>query len=453
MDASGAVYVAGGTSSPDFPANVGDTSVATGGSTLGSEGPLDAFVAKIDTNGQLEWATIIGGPNYDRAYGISVDSTGIYIAGRAGDEFPTTSGALQENFGGDNVANSRYGQQDGFVAKLSLDGTSVLWSTYFGGPGAGVIRELDVDDQGRPYIGFSSEGGNPHITADAHRSTRLGITDAGFAVLSADGQSTEYATYLGGTSVNASFGMFGSAPSIRVAPDGGTFLAFFDSAPDVPVTAGVYQPTLAGELDMVVARFTPQRTLDWMTYLGGSGNELNETHSLTIDDQGRPVVSGETDSSDFPVTSGAYQSGQGGRGDGFVSILSASGESLVASTYFGGSRFDSFEGIATAPDGSIILTGATDSTSFPASTDAAQTFNGGARDGLIVRFSSDLSSVLYFTYLGGSRNEYTHDIDVNQAGIIGIVGNSNSNDFPAVNSSDTSVQGDYGAIYGRLTSN
>jgi hypothetical protein len=152
VDANSNIYVTGGTSSSDFPTTPGayDRTFATGGSDLGSAGPMDVFVSKFSPSGQLVWSTYLGGPNYDRAYAIEVDAQGhVYLAGRAGPGFPTSPGVLQPNFAGDSGPAGAYGKQDGFVAKLSPDGSQLLWATYFGEAGGGFIRDLDIDSARR----------------------------------------------------------------------------------------------------------------------------------------------------------------------------------------------------------------------------------------------------------------------------------------------------------------
>ncbi len=461
VDSSGAVYITGGTSSANFPVTSGayDTNLATGGSELGSEGASDVFVAKFSPNGQLAWSTYIGGPNYDRSYAIAVDSAGdVYVAGRAGPGFPTTSGALQTAFGGDNNRNSAYGAQDGFVAKLAADGGSLIWSTYFGGSGRGFIRDLDIDPQGRAHIGFNSYANNPHITSDAHRSTRRGVVDAGYAVISANGQSVEYATYLGGTtgrSANNSLPTL--TPSVRVRANGGTYFSYLDNADDVQTTANVFQPSRRGNFDMVVSKFSPQRTIEWTTYVGGSAYDEVETHGLTIDANDRPVIGGNTRSKDFPVTNGAYRAtpgtNSGSDSDGFVSILSADGTSLFASTFLASTGSEQVEGMATMSDGTILVSGATNASLLPTDANSYQTFNAGNRDGIVVQFNADLSDIVYSTYIGGTGDDSINDIYVGPQDTIGIAGGAGSSPFPTVNSNDMNVDGSKGAIFGRFTTN
>jgi hypothetical protein len=100
-----------------------DTSFNTGGNQIGGHGPSDAYIAKYTPDGQLVWATYLGGPNYDRAYAIELDPAGdVVISGRAGPGFPTTPGVFQPEYKGNG--GGFYGVQGGFVAKLSADGAT-----------------------------------------------------------------------------------------------------------------------------------------------------------------------------------------------------------------------------------------------------------------------------------------------------------------------------------------
>ena len=453
FDASGAMYLVGATSSSDFPVTAGalDTTYGTGGASLGTAGPMDGFVVKIDPQGQIVWATYLGGPNFERAYAVEVDDAGaIYVAGRAGEGFPTTSGALQENFLDDTGPNTRYGKQDGFIAKLAPDGKSLIWATYFGGTGLGFVRDIDVDAQGRVHIAAHIAGTSPYITSDADRANRLGVNDALYAVLSADGASISYATYMGGTSTG---GGFSSNPSVRVTSDGGAYFVYYDNADDVPVSATAYQKTRNGGFDIVLSRITPQRAIDWTTYLGGSQNEDLETHSLTIDANGRPVVGGRTFSNDFPVTANTVQTvtGSTSEADGFISILSATGDQLIASTYFGGTQRDEVEGLAVLSDGKIIVSGSTRSNFLPVDAASFQASPGGGKDGFMASFSSDLTSTFYATYFGGTGDDALRTIEVGPNDEAAIGGDTTSSSFPTVNSADIVVNGQFGAVYGRLT--
>ena len=461
FDSTGAMYVSGGYGDQDFPfpdPAAYDTTLATGGSTPGTIGPRDAFIAKFGANGQHLWTTSFGGPNHDRTYAMEIDESGpnpgIVIVGRAGPGMPTTPGVVQPSFAGDNNANSRYGPQDGFVAKFSLDGRNLLWSTYIGGTGRGFVRGVDIDSQGRVHIGFIAIAEQGYVTGNAIRGNRQGSADANYIVLSENGRNIVYGTYLGGTSQT----YIEPISSIQVIENNGsfagTYINFVDNATDVPTTAGAFQPNRAGAEDLVVARLSSTFTLDWMTYLGGSSPEFMETHGLSIDSAGRPVIAAQTFSNNFPTTSGAFdRTFNGGGSDAFISILAANGQSLVASSYFGGSGADTFEGTDVLSDGTIVVGGTTSSSGLQTSTGAFQSFLGGGNDGLIARWSADLSNVLEFTYIGGSADDKTGDISVSPAGDLGIAGTAASRPFPTVNSSDSNANGPAAAVYGRMEPN
>jgi hypothetical protein len=147
-DAQGNIYVVGGTASTDFPTTPGayQRALRTGGSQ--DFGPCDVFVAKFSPGGALIWSTYIGGPNYDRAYGVEVDSQGyVYVAGRADPGFPVKN-AFQPDF--DGVDNGSYGMQNAFVLKLAPDGSALVWSSYVGV--STLCRDLAIDPNGDVYV-------------------------------------------------------------------------------------------------------------------------------------------------------------------------------------------------------------------------------------------------------------------------------------------------------------
>ena len=160
VDTAGNTYVCGGTASRDFPTTPGAfDQTFNSGDTSGDE--CDAFICKFGPNGQLIWSTYLGGPGYDRAYGIEVDGEGyVYVAGRAGRGFPTTPGTFQPTFQGYN-GGGYGGYQNGFVAKLSPDGATVLWASYVGV--AQLCRDIAIDASGNIYLplGYPDKGALP----------------------------------------------------------------------------------------------------------------------------------------------------------------------------------------------------------------------------------------------------------------------------------------------------
>lgn len=458
IDAQGNIYVTGGTTALDFPTTTGayQTTSTTGGSAVGNQGPGDVFVTKMSPTGQIIWSTLLGGPNYDRAYAIRVGSDGsVYVAGRAGPGFPTTSGVIQPAFAGDNSPNAEYGQQDGFVAKLSSDGKNLLWSTYVGEAGHAFLRDMDVDSQGRVYLAAVNVGQpmTPFITNGWQTSLSGDGNDGAYIRLSANAATVQYGTYFGAS--NSSSTSTGSA-SVRLAPDGSVVVSSVESGQNFP-TYRAYQATNAGGNDFILMKFSPSDQIDFATYLGGSGNESNETHHLAIDKAGKIYLTGATASSNFPTTTGVVQRQFGGATDTLVAVLSADGQSLLASTFLGGSGNEMTQGINVAHVGNtadaVVLSGTTtsSSTSLRAST-GATSGSGGGEDAYLAVLSADLTTLRYLRRMGGSGDDDGRANAISSDGSkIYFGGHAYKSTFPTTLGG--TIHGDYAAWVAALSAN
>ncbi len=435
IDAQGNIYVTGGTESPDFP-------TTTGAYDRTFNGWHDVYVAKFDPLGSLVWSTFLGGPNYDRAYAIEVGADGsVYVAGRAGDFFPTTAGVVQPVFAGDVNPNGAYGTQDGFVARIAPDGSAILWATYFGTDDRDFIRDIDLDADGNVYIAQPNVGRpHPHITLNAYQQEPAGGYDMVVAKISADGSTVLYATFLGGS------GDDGFGPAIRVDAQGSAFVLGSGTSTDMPTTPGAYDRTYNGGLDLHVAKISPDGSqLIYATYLGGSGNDGTETHELAIDSLGHAYVSTGVKSSDFPTTAGAFQTSYGGSGgpgtgqgtnypgDVIVAKLSPDGSQLLAATYVGGRWGEGAEGIAVDEAGNVFISGATYSDDFPVTPYAFQPALAGSADFFVAKLTGDLTQLSYATYLGGSDIDYGRTSWAGDAGSLVVGGSTISGDWPVLN--------------------
>lgn len=458
VDAAGNTLVVGGTTSADFPTTPGayDREYATGGRSVGSRGPMDVFVTKLDPQGKMVWSTLLGGPNYDRAYTVRVDREGfVYVAGRAGEGFPTTPGTVQPEFAGDNQPNGAYGKQDGFITKLSPDGTQVIWSTYFGTPGKSIIRDMDLDSEGNLYV-VMIELSQPsaHITRGAFQEEPPGGKDSLVAKIAPDASRVVWCSYLGGSGRDL-------APSLRVDGEGHAVVAGSTFSDDFPVTNGAYQTQPGGMEDAFVAKFSDDGSrLVFATRLGGSkADGAAGKHGLALDETGRPCVVGFTSSSDFPTTPGAFQRVYAGgmkgswreTGDRFVAVLSADGSHLDASTLIGGGARDGGEGIEVGPHGRIFLGGFTYSTDFPTTKHAIQSgYRGAANphgpmwgggDATAIIFAPNLQTVELATFMGGSGEDLFRACAVTSKGELVLVGSSTSHDWPTINAHQSSPAG------------
>lgn len=444
FDSAGNVYLAGGAFSANFPTTAGafDRTFASGGSSTGSDGPSDVFVMKISRSGQVLWSTLIGGPNHDRAYGLEIaPDGGVIVAGRAGDGFPTTSGVVQPAFAGDTSPNGRYGRQDGFIAKLSADGSSLLWSTYFGDSQSGFLRDVAVDANNKVYVAGAYFAGISHITGNARQGAPNGAHDLVYARLNATASTVEYGTYLGG---NEPAGATPGTPSIAVTPSRDVFVAIAEAGSGAPTSSTAYQRNNAGGQDFLIARFSAADQLVYATYLGGSADEGLETHNLAVDGSNRAAIAATSVSSNYPTTGGAYQPLSGGGGsDGVISILSADGSSLVASTYFGGAGPEDVEGVAFAPGGLLYVSGGTRSSSLRTTSNAFRTNFSGVEDAFVVGLLPDLRGAPYVSYIGGTDVDIARAIDIATDGAIAIAGHTVSPNFPVSAGGSTAPNGAY----------
>ncbi len=234
---------------------------------------------------------------------------------------------------------------------------------------------------------------------------------------------------------------------------GSTLSADFPGAGQPQATfAGPFDPSNLG--DAFVFKLAPDgRTVLFMTYLGGSGEEVAD--AIALDPQGNIVITGSTESTDFPTVN-AIQATQGGQGcssvpcnDLFIAKLSASGNALAFSTYLGGSRDESSGlvdfgtrlntmGVDVDSAGMIYVSGASDSPDFPV-VNGAQTARAGLADIVLVKLPPNGSQILYSTYLGGGGADYSGDVVADDAGRAWIVGGTLSSDFPTRNAFDGSI--------------
>ena len=376
IDDSGQAYVAAYTYSTDFPTTAGAFDRTYNG------GEIDSVLFKLAADGSaLEYSTYIGGTGFEKMVGIAVDATGqAYIVGHSDSpDFPTTAGSLDETLNvpgvtpqpppvvagcGDyripvwyNPAPS-ISTHDAFAALVSSDGSSLVYSTFLGGSYGDRANAVVIDDAGNAYVlGVTSSVDFP-VTGDADELDYLGGDLDGFiAVLDPDGASLSYASFLGGCGAEWPF-------MEAMDVDGNLYLAGATTSPDYVTTVGAYDTTINGTVDATLTKLTAGAlAIDYSTFLGGKGAEY--ASYVAVDDQGRAYLTGTTQSSNFPVTVGAYDRGLSGVEDAFVTRFSADGSSATYSTYLGGwSSERPFAILLGGPD-EVYVVGRTNSLNFP----------------------------------------------------------------------------------------
>ncbi|WP_301171998.1 SBBP repeat-containing protein [Brevibacillus nitrificans] len=259
VDAEGNAYVTGSTRSADFPTTEGIAQPLYGG------GAGDGFVTKLNAEGTaLIYSTFVGGTSGDAGIGIAVDATNhAYITGQTASlDFPTTADAMQPVYGG--------GATDGFVTKLSPDGSAFLFSTFLGGSENDVGVSIVVDSNGNPYVtGITSSADFP-TTANAYQRELAGSNDAFVTRLDPLGRTRVYSTYLGGAGDDQGL-------SIRIDDFGEAHVAGVTTSMNFPTSSDAYQTEAGGDSDSFV---TMVNTVDTPSILSSGDIFVTQTRGL-----------------------------------------------------------------------------------------------------------------------------------------------------------------------------
>jgi len=481
LDSAGSVYVTGYTYSIDFPTKTPyqpapPTKVA--GVSPG-QWP-SAFVTKFSPDGSsLVYSTYLGGNGYDNAYAIAVDSSGnAYVTGETDSpDFPVTNGAYQTvcspapNNTGAPVQNSSdcySSNTSAFVTKLNPTGTSLVYSTFLGGNGSwAYATAIAVDGAGRAYIaGNENEDcyrGQPYTFQSCFPTTNGAVIggaqpvggDPQFAFVAAfdpTGAQLLYSTLFGDLNFQCTIACGGDTYGTGIAVDasGYFYLVGETMASNLPTTAGVIQPTgapLGNPATYVqawrgfIAKFNPVTSaggasLAYSTYLGGkTGNTGDFISGIAIDNESYAYVVGFTNSKDFPVTSGAYQTVCGPNGQNcaaaHVTKLNPTGSAIVWSTFVGDAKGDASDAVFfTGPiqldgTGNIYITGQV-GTGFPMINPVEPTATGGDQQVLVAELDPTGSKLLFSTTIGSNGLNTTEPagLAVDSAGDIYLAGNN-----------------------------
>src|SRR5216684_1733026 len=402
VDSTGA-YVAGITSSTDFPTTLGVVQFSSGGggSTCGTAHTatcLDGIVFKLDPTGaNLVYATYLGGSNDDEAFGIAVDGSGnAYVAGDTfSSNFPTHNSLYSFN----NGAGTN-GSDDAFVTELNPMATAFVYSTYLGGSFSDFANGIAVDGSGNAYVTGETLSADFPTTLGSFQptcgtdSTCNAVAGAAFSDVFVTkinaGGTLGYSTYLGGSSDDTGIAIAvdssGSAYVTGETTDTNTTVA----TGDFPVTSGAFQTSYgngsaAAGSNAFVTKLNPSGSgLTYSTYLGGSTADV--AVGISLDSFNEAYVTGTTLSIDFPLIN-PFQNALSGVSDAFITELNTTGTGLVYSSYLGGTGDENYDattasffggGVAVDSFGDAFLTGSTTSSSGLSLPGALQTSFGGA---------------------------------------------------------------------------
>lgn len=401
--------------------------------TLSDESKVGFDIASYDVTEQLvidpvlAYSTFLGGTGEDTAVEIAVSKHGnAYVTGLTTSiNFPTKP--INAKFGPG-------GGSDAFVTKFSAEGNQLVYSTYIGGssnenfyddlevPGV-TYGGITIDSIGNAYVTGSTRSSDFPTTPSAYQETLKGLSDTFVTKLNAAGSALLYSTLLGQNGVNAADGGQG----IAVDALGQAYVTGHDYSGGLPVNG--FSGHAAGCDGYVAKLNTSGSGLIYSTYFGGDSCNLG--WNIAVDGNQHAVVSGETSSTNFPTTAGAFDitcgtdgqcnnPGSGRISDFFITKVDTKltgPTSLRYSTYLGGSGEErvTYNGsIAVDSAGELIyvtgLTASTNPVDFPIKN-AAQPLPGGGADAFITKLDislplkSGFDQIVYSTYLGGPGTE------------------------------------------------
>jgi hypothetical protein len=350
---------------------------------------------------------------------------------------------------------------EGIITVLSNDGSSILYSSYFGGSGYEFVSNIVVDEDGYYYItGFTLSSDLPTTTSafdptfNGGESSWLGAGMDGFvAKFDSEDHSRVYATYLGGSRNDMCF-------KLDVDSNGRAVVIGSSFSTNFPTTSNAYDTSYNGcdrkflgtwwvyGGDFIVTQLAADgSTLRYSTYFGGDDYESG--YGISLDSSGNAYIVGETYSSDLPTTNGAFDTSYNGgtdQRDGVIAKFnfSQSGiNSLVYSTYIGGSGDEYTAGVEVDSEGYAYISSSTTSADFPLTLWAVDTVieGGNSYEATVVKFDKTGSNILYSTYLGGSGWDVGNEIEIVSDSIY-LAGYTTSSDFPVTSgAADTTFNG------------
>jgi MYXO-CTERM domain-containing protein len=336
-------------------------------STYGiNSGNGDAFLAKVDTSGELQWFMFLGGTGADLAFGLAVTADAVYVVGRT--DSPSFSG----------VTGSGLGKMDGFVAKVNPSSSPprVEWLKYVGGGEDDELQRIVVQGDGLLALGAT---GSTNINAPRVVQAYHGGTDALVVRLQADTGAPLWASHVGGA-----------------GKDGGRALVVAPNGPGRIVVAGTtdsadfgQRPRSSAGDDAFVAWLSEEGIEQRVRVQGGSAMEY--ATSVAVDASGNAYVSGTTTSGDFPVLYALDSTIEptAEAQEGFV-FMSPAQEGSGWSTFVGGSGADTANGVSVQGN-RLVVAGGTYSTGMATPGAYDETLDGQV-DGLLVSFEADVSA-------------------------------------------------------------
>lgn len=388
----------------------------------------------------------LGAGGFDHGHGVAVGADGaIYVTGATSSlGFPHTDDAFDPTI---------TGSTDAFLARISPDGSTLEYATFFGGNGTDIGRDVDVDADGYLYLAGDTNSNAVSFPVEVGPDLTFNDTTYGYdafvAKFAPGGATLVYAGYVGSEATDRAY-------AIAAGPDGSATLAGSATQPAFPATVGP-ATTCSGSVGCgFVARVSPDgATLAYAGFVGTDGS----AYDVALDAAGAAYLTGSTN--DRATAHGGPDTSPNGGIDAFVAKVAPDGSAFRYLGFLGGSGDETGYGVAVDDAGRAVVVGVTDSPgsgagAFPVSAGAFDVTENGGRDAFLVRVAADGSSTELGTFLGGTSDDCAYGVALDEQGGAAVVGGTHSTEaeadpFPVVRGPDRTANGNADGFLTRFT--
>jgi hypothetical protein len=310
---------------------------------------------------------------------------------------------------------------------------------------------IEVDSLGNAVISGLTYSNNFPVTPGAFDTSYHNDADIFVTKFNNNGSALIFSTYIGGVA-------YDGVSNIAIDSRDFTYITGTTNSWDYPTTQGAYDTTFSNQRwDVFVTKLNPNgSSLSYSTFIHGSNYNGERSFDIFIDSRDCAFVTGETFSSDFPITQNAYDTSHNGNRDVFVLKLNYTGAALDYSTFIGTGDPEAGLGISVDSKGNAYVTGGAYS-GFPTTLNAYDTTYNGGHDGFVLKLNHNGSKLNFSTFIGGSQNDVGRNILLDRNENIIVTGNTDSTNFPITNDSfDDTYNGgtqNYGDVFVLILNN